>query len=87
MKSFPAKSNWPRATRVSQGTARKTIDELAADKLLLRRQGKGTFIATHNEDRVQFGFLCLLPEDSDVHPYVSRLLECRRLRTPAEIAR
>lgn len=73
--------------KVSQGTVRKAIDELAADNLLVRRQGKGTFVATHNEDRVQFRFLRLLPEDGDVHPHVSRLLECRRLRAPAEIAR
>jgi GntR family transcriptional regulator len=72
---------------VSQGTVRKSIDELAADNLLVRRQGKGTFVATHNEDRVQFRFLRLLPDDGDVHPHVSRLLECRRLRAPAEIAR
>ncbi|CAH2793779.1 MAG: Transcriptional regulator, GntR family [uncultured Caballeronia sp.] len=73
--------------KVSQGTVRKTIDELAADNLLVRRQGKGTFVATHNEDRVQFRFLRLLPDDGDVHSHVSRLLECRRLRAPAEIAR
>src|SRR6201996_4476966 len=29
--------------KVSQGTVRKAIDELAADNLLVRRQGKGTF--------------------------------------------
>jgi GntR family transcriptional regulator len=73
--------------KVSQGTVRKAIDELAADNLLVRRQGKGTFVATHSEDRVQFRFLRLLPDDGDVHPHVSRLLECRRLRAPAEIAR
>jgi GntR family transcriptional regulator len=73
--------------KVSQGTVRKAIDELAADNLLVRRQGKGTFVATHSEDRVQFRFLRLLPEEGELHPHVSRLLECRRLRAPAEIAR
>src|SRR5690606_23740800 len=34
--------------QVSQGTVRKAIDELAAENLLLRRQGKGTFVATHH---------------------------------------
>ncbi|HXM81598.1 MAG TPA: GntR family transcriptional regulator, partial [Burkholderiales bacterium] len=33
--------------RVSQGTVRKAVDELAAENLLVRRQGKGTFVATH----------------------------------------
>src|ERR1700752_671248 len=48
--------------KVSQGTVRKAIDELAGDNLLVRRQGKGTFVATHNEDRVQFRFLRLRPD-------------------------
>ncbi len=73
--------------KVSQGTVRKAIDELAADNLLVRRQGKGTFVATHNEERAQFRFLRLLAEDGAEHPHVSRLLECRRTRAPAEIAR
>jgi GntR family transcriptional regulator len=73
--------------KVSQGTVRKAIDELAADNLLVRRQGKGTFVATHNEDRAQFRFLRLLADDGVEHPHVSKLLECRRLRASAEIAR
>jgi DNA-binding MarR family transcriptional regulator len=35
--------------KVSQGTVRKAIDELAAEHLVVRRQGKGTFVASHNE--------------------------------------
>src|SRR6187397_840245 len=85
--AIPSEMDLAARFRVSQGTVRKAIDELAADNLLVRRQGKGTFVATHNEDRVQFRFLRLLPDDGDVHPHVSRLLECRRLRAPAEIAR
>jgi GntR family transcriptional regulator len=73
--------------KVSQGTVRKAIDELAAEHLLIRRQGKGTFVATHSEDRVQFRFLRLLPEEGGSLGHDSRLVECRRLRAPAEIAR
>lgn len=73
--------------KVSQGTVRKAIDELAAENLVVRRQGKGTFVATHNEERAQFRFLRLLADDGAEHPHVSRLLECRLLRAPAEIAR
>ena len=69
--------------KVSQGTVRKAIDELAAENLLVRRQGKGTFVATHNEERAQFRFLRLLADDGVEHPHVSRLLECRRLRARA----
>jgi len=73
--------------KVSQGTVRKAIDELAADNLLVRRQGKGTFVATHNEERAQFRFLRLLADDGAEHPHISKLLDCRRLRATAEIAR
>src|SRR5450755_2642335 len=48
--------------KVSQGTVRKAVDELAAENLLVRRQGKGTFVATHEEARSQFRFLRLMPE-------------------------
>ena len=29
---------------VSQGTVRKAVDELAAENILVRKQGKGTFV-------------------------------------------
>ena len=48
--------------RVSQGTVRKAIDELAAENLLVRRQGKGTFVASHGEPQVRFRFLRLAPD-------------------------
>ncbi|MDQ5905326.1 MAG: GntR family transcriptional regulator, partial [Pseudomonadota bacterium] len=51
--------------RVSQGTVRKANDELAAENLLLRRQGKGTFVSTHAEQQVQYRFLRLMPDRGD----------------------
>ena len=44
---------------VSQGTIRKAIDELSAESILIRRQGKGTYVATHNEENTQLRFLRL----------------------------
>jgi GntR family transcriptional regulator len=73
--------------QVSQGTVRKAVDELAAENLLVRRQGKGTFVATHHEPRAQFRFLRLVPDDGEAGAPQSRFLECRRLRAPADIAR
>jgi len=73
--------------KVSQGTVRKAIDELAAENYLLRRQGKGTFVATHDEARAQFRFLRLKP-DVGVQEYpAGRLLDCKRARASAEVAR
>ena len=69
--------------KVSQGTVRKAIDELAAEKHLLRRQGKGTFVATHDEARAQFRFLRLMPDEGEQEWPVSRLLDCKRARASA----
>ena len=77
------------ATRfsVSQGTVRKAIDELAAENLVVRRQGKGTFVATHHEARAEFRFLRLLPDVGEAHIGQTRIIEVKRLRGPAEVAR
>jgi len=72
--------------QVSQGTVRKAVDELAAENLLVRRQGKGTFVATHQEPRAQFRFLRLVPDRGERVPTQSTFLECRRVRAPADVA-
>ncbi len=73
--------------KVSQGTVRKAIDELSAENLVVRRQGKGTFVATHHEARAQFRFLRLMPDVGDPHYPENRIIEVKRLRAPAEVAR
>ena len=73
--------------QVSQGTVRKAVDELAAEHLVVRRQGKGTFVATHHEARAQYRFLRVVPDEGEPLPAVSRFLECRRTRATADIAR
>jgi GntR family transcriptional regulator len=73
--------------RVSQGTVRKAIDELATENVLVRRQGKGTFVATHAERSTQFRFLRLTPDDGSAPALRRRLLDCRRMRAPPEVAR
>jgi GntR family transcriptional regulator len=76
--------------RVSQGTVRKAIDELAVENLLIRRQGKGTFVATHSEQQVQYRFLKLVPNSGDLSsegPAQRTIIDCKRLRASAEVAR
>ena len=73
--------------KVSQGTVRKAIDELASENLVVRRQGKGTFVATHHEAKAQFRFLRLMPDDGLAKPGGKRIIELKRLRAPAEVAR
>ena len=73
--------------KVSQGTVRKAIDELSAENLVVRRQGKGTFVATHHEVRAQFRFLRLMPDAGEAHQADNRIIEVKRQRAPAEVAR
>lgn len=74
--------------KVSQGTVRKAIDELAAENLLMRRQGKGTFVSTHAEERVQYRFLRLTPDlPIQQEPSQREFLDCRRLKAPADVAK
>ena len=41
---------------VSVGTVRKAVDDLVTEHILVRRQGCGTFVATHTSDRFLFQF-------------------------------
>ena len=73
--------------RVSQGTVRKAIDELAADNILVRRQGKGTFVATHAEPQVRHRFLRVIADGGEREPVESRLIECRRGKAPVLVGK
>lgn len=61
---------------VSQGTVRKAIDELAAQNLLVRRQGKGTFVATHQEEGLQYRFLRLECDSGEKLHLKNQFLAC-----------
>ena len=88
--AIPSEMELAARFRVSQGTVRKAIDELAAENLVVRRQGKGTFVATHAEQHVQYRFLKLMPDSGDQAsegPAQRNVLECKRVRATAEIGR
>ncbi len=85
--AIPSEMDLAARFRVSQGTVRKAIDEMAAENVLVRRQGKGTFVATHAEQSTQYRFLRLQPDDGQAAPLSRRLLECKRMRAPAEVSR
>ncbi|HJV27513.1 MAG TPA: GntR family transcriptional regulator [Aromatoleum sp.] len=72
---------------VSQGTVRKAIDEMAAENLLVRKQGKGTFVASHNDPRALFRFLRLVPMDGDLAHPQSLPMDCWRAKAGQEASR
>ena len=85
--AIPSEMELAARFKVSQGTVRKAIDELATENLLVRRQGKGTYVATHAEQKVQYRFLRLAPDDGEPVGAQRRFIDCRRLRAPSDIAR
>jgi GntR family transcriptional regulator len=88
--AIPSEMDLAARFKVSQGTVRKAIDELAAENLLVRRQGKGTFVATHAEQQVQYRFLRLYPENGDLQsegPAQRQIVDCKRVRASSDIAK
>ncbi len=84
---IPSESELAVRFSVSQGTVRKAIDEMAAENLLVRRQGKGTFVATHSDPRSFFRFLRLAPTEGELPPSQSIPIECWRAKAGADVAR
>ena len=71
---------------VSQGTVRKAIDELAAQNLLVRRQGRGTFVATHQEEDWQYRFLRLETDSGEKLHLKNQFLACESIQSDARTA-
>ena len=72
---------------VSQGTVRKAVSELADENLLIRHQGKGTFVASHAEERRQFHFVRITSDKDGVIYPEGKVLECRRGNADSTIAK
>lgn len=85
--AIPSETELASRFGVSQGTVRKAIDEMAADNLLVRRQGKGTFVATHSDPRAFFRFLRLMPLSGAIEQSSSIPLECWRAKAGQEASR
>ena len=61
--AIPSEIDLATRFKVSQGTVRKAIDELAAENIVIRRQGKGTFVASHSGERSSTRFLRISRDD------------------------
>ena len=73
--------------KVSQGTVRKALDELVSENILMRRQGKGTYVNTHNEEGMQLRFLRLTDENGKKAFPKNELLSCVRGKASAKVAK
>jgi GntR family transcriptional regulator len=69
---------------VSQGTVRKALDEMTAENLLVRRQGRGTYVAEHDQEHALFHFFKMT--DPQGAPLVPESRVLRRSGGPARPA-
>ena len=72
---------------VSQGTVRKALDTLAAENLVQRHQGKGTYVAEHTQEHALFRFFRLAHPNTDGERTAPESTEAhckRRAATAAE---
>jgi len=84
--AIPSEGELARAFGVAVGTVRKAVDKLVAEQVLVRRQGKGTFVATHDGRRLMFHFFHIVERGgAKAYPEV-RTLDFRRDRASEDEA-
>ncbi len=72
---------------VSQGTVRKALDALANENLVVRHQGRGTFVSAHSAQRELFRFFHLVGNNDEQHPpRTSQLISFERRRAKRDEA-
>ncbi len=72
--ALPAEKFLAQRFDASIGTLRKAVDSLVGRGVLLRQQGRGTFVARHSEDRYLFAYFHVVRQDG-VKTYPALQLE------------
>jgi GntR family transcriptional regulator len=85
--ALPSESRLAGRFDVSIGTLRKAIDELVAERMVVRQQGRGTFVATHGANRLLFHFFHIVPRGGEKQHPRTRTLGFRRSRAQPDEAR
>lgn len=83
---LPSESELATEYNVSQGTVRKALMALEADRLIVRRQGRGTYVARHSRDETLFHFFRILGLDDRRVTPTSVVLGQRKQRASREHA-
>lgn len=77
-KLLPNEFELGRQLGVSQGTVRKALDLLARDQIVIRQQGRGTFVNQHTPAEVLFRFFQFRDEHGERVVPTSRAIHTRR---------
>ncbi|MEH6627148.1 MAG: GntR family transcriptional regulator [Motiliproteus sp.] len=84
--ALPSENQLAAELKVSQGTVRKALDEMTAENLLVRRQGRGTFVAEHTQQRALFHFLHLVGENDNRQMPQSQMISIETVPADAQEA-
>ena len=71
---------------VSPGTVRKAITELVETNVLVRKQGKGTFVSNHDDNRALFHFFHISDDRGNKMLPDSAVLKCVRKKATRQEA-
>jgi len=83
--AIPSESALAAAFGVAIGTIRKAVDSLVAEQALVRRQGKGTFVTTHDGGRLMFHFFHIVERGgAKAYPQVRTVAFGRGRADPGE---
>lgn len=85
---LPSETKLAERFGVSIGTVRKAIDELVAERIVVRRQGRGTFVASHDARGQLFHFFHIVPQTGERrYPQTEILAFVRGRAAPEEATR
>lgn len=84
--ALPNETELAAAFDVAVGTLRRAVDDLVAEHILVRRQGRGTFVATHTRDRFLFQFFHVERSDGLREAPDVELLSFERIRMDEDAA-
>ena len=84
--AIPTETRLKEEFGVAIGTIRRAVDELVAQNMLVRQQGRGTFVATHNRDRLLFHFFHIERRDGYKEYPDVRLYDFESVRLVREVA-
>lgn len=84
--ALPSEARLKAEFGVAIGTIRKAVDALVAQNILVRQQGRGTFVTIHNRDRQLFHFFHIERQDGYKEYPAVELLDFARMRLLREAA-
>jgi GntR family transcriptional regulator len=84
---IPSENALARRFRASAGTVRQALAELVAENVLVRQQGRGTFVASHGRDYLLTVFFPFVDRDDRKELPRGRVLGFRRTPASREVVR